>query len=209
MKKFLTNNWSFPVAVFLIISIFVARDASAAMTFDLRSPQPQGTDITPTCTIGDTIEIFDSSGAWYMDMGPCDGANYFTIASDVGHFQIVEWNSATQVDDPTTLTFAQAIDDPGFVSQSFFSIGVNQPLFNFSSALPSKALASVSDTLADPGTLLVIVAVIALGVLFWVIAKLRDLFPKTVGKGYDTLDRAYLVKRRGSKKYREYLDGKN
>lgn len=42
----------------------------------------------------------------------------------------------------------------------------------------SDALASVSDTLADPGTLLVIVAVIALPVAFYVIRRLVGLFPK-------------------------------
>jgi len=75
--------------------------------------------------------------------------------------------------------------------------------------IASNALASVSDTLADPGTLLIIVAVIALPVAFWVIHKLITLFPaeKTIGKGYDAMDRPFLVKRRGSRKYREYTDG--
>jgi len=46
-------------------------------------------------------------------------------------------------------------------------------------------------------------------VAFWVIHKLITLFPgeKTIGKGYDANDRAFLVKRRGSRKYREYTDG--
>lgn len=43
----------------------------------------------------------------------------------------------------------------------------------------SDALASVSDTLADPGTLLVIVAVIALPVVFWLIRRIIGLFPKS------------------------------
>jgi len=42
----------------------------------------------------------------------------------------------------------------------------------------SDALASVSDTLADPGTLLIIVAVIALPVVFWLIRRIVGLFPK-------------------------------
>jgi len=42
----------------------------------------------------------------------------------------------------------------------------------------TDALASVSDTLADPGTLLIIVAVIALPVAFWVVRRLIGLFPK-------------------------------
>jgi len=42
----------------------------------------------------------------------------------------------------------------------------------------SDALASVSDTLADPGTLLIIVAVVALPVVFWLIRRIIGLFPK-------------------------------
>jgi len=42
----------------------------------------------------------------------------------------------------------------------------------------TDALASVSDTLADPGTLLIIVAVIALPVVFWLIRRIIGLFPK-------------------------------
>lgn len=42
----------------------------------------------------------------------------------------------------------------------------------------TDALASASDTIADPGLLLVIVAVIALPVVFWVIRKVIGLFPK-------------------------------
>lgn len=75
--------------------------------------------------------------------------------------------------------------------------------------LASNALASVSDIVADPGTLLIIVAVIGLPLVFWIIAHIRDLFPKTIGKGYDAMDRPFEVKRRsGGRKYRQYLDGK-
>lgn len=42
----------------------------------------------------------------------------------------------------------------------------------------SDALASVSDTIADPGMLLVIVAVIALPVVFWLVRRIIGLFPK-------------------------------
>ena len=38
--------------------------------------------------------------------------------------------------------------------------------------------ANVSDTIADPGTLLILVAAIAFPLLFWVIGRIIGLFPK-------------------------------
>ena len=51
-------------------------------------------------------------------------------------------------------------------------------LLTVPSTTASEALASVSDTLADPGTLTIIVAVIALPVVFWLIRRIVGLFPK-------------------------------
>jgi len=51
-------------------------------------------------------------------------------------------------------------------------------LLTIPTSTATDALASASDTIADPGLLLVILAVIALPVAFWVIRKVVGLFPK-------------------------------
>jgi len=52
-------------------------------------------------------------------------------------------------------------------------------LLTIPTSTATDALASASDTIADPGLLLVILAVIALPVAFWVIRKVVGLFPKS------------------------------
>ena len=51
-------------------------------------------------------------------------------------------------------------------------------LFTVRTSTVTSFTASVTDTLADTGTLQVIVAVLALPALFWVIHRLKGLFPK-------------------------------
>jgi len=80
-------------------------------------------------------------------------------------------------------------------------------VMGLSRGMATTALASVSDTLADPGTLLIVGAVIALPLLFWLIAHIVSLFPgKLVGKGYDSFGFGYQIYRRGKKRYRSYID---
>jgi uncharacterized membrane protein YdbT with pleckstrin-like domain len=49
-------------------------------------------------------------------------------------------------------------------------------IFALSTSTPSSLTASITDTLAEPGVLAVIVLVVALPLVFWVIAKIVELF---------------------------------
>ncbi len=66
----------------------------------------------------------------------------------------------------------------GVATMALASFAHAASLITVPTTTASDALASVSDTLADPGTLLVIVAVIALPVVFWLIRRIIGLFPK-------------------------------
>jgi len=52
-------------------------------------------------------------------------------------------------------------------------------LFEIPTSTVDSFTASVSDTLADPGLLLIIGVIIALPVVFWLIHRVKALFPKT------------------------------
>jgi hypothetical protein len=51
-------------------------------------------------------------------------------------------------------------------------------LFEVPSTTPASLTASITDTLAEPGVLAVIVLVVALPLVFWVIRRVIGLFPK-------------------------------
>lgn len=51
-------------------------------------------------------------------------------------------------------------------------------LFEVPTTTVDSAMALVTGQLADPGTLTVLVAVVALSLIFWIIAKVIGLFPK-------------------------------
>jgi len=98
-------------------------------------------------------------------------------------------------------------------SLTMISPGVNFisgfPVFGLSTGLATGAIGGATDTLADPGIVKITMVVIGLPLVFWIIIAIRDLFPgRMVGKGYDAMDRPFYVRRRGRKKYRDYLDGK-
>jgi len=52
-------------------------------------------------------------------------------------------------------------------------------LFNVPTSTVPSLTANISDTIAGEGLLLVIVAVIALPVVFWLIGRVKALFPKS------------------------------
>jgi len=55
-------------------------------------------------------------------------------------------------------------------------------LFEVPTTTVDSFTASVSDTLADPGLLAIIGVVVALPVIFWLIHRVKALFPKTSGR---------------------------
>jgi len=90
-----------------------------------------------------------------------------------------------------------------------FNFVAGFPVFGLSTGLAQGAVGSLTDTMADPGTLLILISVIGLPLLFWVIAELAGLFPgkgRLIGRGYDAMNRPFNVRRRGGRKYREYWE---
>jgi len=80
-------------------------------------------------------------------------------------------------------------------------------IFTLPATLATASYASVSEALADPGILSILVIAVALPLVFWVINHIINLFPgKLVGKGYDAMDRPFYVRRRGRKTYRDYWE---
>lgn len=153
--------------------------AFASVVFDPTSPQVADTPITPTCSIGNTIEIYQG-GAWYSEMGgTCDGVTTFTESVD-GTYQVVEWNSLVQLSDPTTQSLAATMADPAFVSVSNYTFGLpspSVPLFTMPTMISTDVAGKMSDTLADPGLLIVICSILALFTLPWLVEQIAALFP--------------------------------
>ena len=72
-------NLKFKDFVFLIAFTFFFgfRVCSAAMTFDIASPQLISTDVTPTCDTGDIFTWYNSDTK--VGSLPCDSSNTFTL----------------------------------------------------------------------------------------------------------------------------------
>jgi len=72
--------------------------------------------------------------------------------------------------------------------------------------IPTGFTASISDSLSDTGMLAVVVAVLALPAVFWIIHRLKTLFPQPYGFGADQKG-DFMLYRRGSRRYKKYADG--
>lgn len=57
--------------------------------------------------------------------------------------------------------------------------GAQSSLFEVPTSTVSNLTAAITSTIADPGLLLVIVFVVALPVVFWLISRIKGLFPKS------------------------------
>jgi len=65
------------------------------------------------------------------------------------------------------------------VSGVIASVAHGASLFGVPTSTVSTLTASITDTLTDPGLLAIIAFVIALPVVFWLIGRVKALFPKS------------------------------
>lgn len=65
---------------------------------------------------------------------------------------------------------------------SFVGVAHADSLFTIPTSTVTSFSASLSDTLSDPGTLLIIGVVVALPAVFWLIHRIKALFPKASGR---------------------------
>jgi len=158
MKKVLVSS----ILILFSIPLF----ASAA-TFNPVSPLDVGLyqTIVPTCTVGNTIEIYQAD-VWVSELeNACNGIADFSFLNNpltVGTYQIVEWNSLVQMSDPTTQSLQATEADPAFVSVELYT------LFDPAFLSPSTFISSTRDTLVDISTTgaYVITSILALIGLF-------------------------------------------
>jgi len=116
---------------------------------------------------------------WYEIM------NYRTGYSDIGGktFIVIE-NSGGECG---TSSYATCLLNGNFLKT--YTITFTSRVMKAPSNLATDMLATASDTLADPGTLLIVVSIIALGILFWIIGELTTLFPGVERKTLASMDR--------------------
>ncbi len=205
------------------LAAMLAPMAAFAMTVDPATVSGAVQKISFTCNeVGGYVLVFDPSGSaaktgggWVCGAGPITTSLYdmfgFFGPYPAGIYHIVE--SDTLGFYCGGLDYTDCLSYEHFVAEVPFTVP-REILGNalrwsgdWSGGLIDSFTASVSDTFADPGVLAIVVAVIALPLLFWVIKKIRDLFPgRVVGKGYDSLNRPYDLRRRGRKIYRDYWE---
>jgi len=65
---------------------------------------------------------------------------------------------------------------------SFVGIAKADALFEIPTSTVSSFTGAISDQLSDPGTLLVLGVVLALPASFWIIHRIKALFPKASGR---------------------------
>jgi len=83
-------------------------------------------------------------------------------------------------------TYADCADDGevmGVITFEVVAPSTAAPLFTLPTSTAPDLAANVSDTLADSGTLGLVVAAIAFPLLFWVMTHIKDVFPGTEKRG--------------------------
>lgn len=110
------------IALFIFALLFVAHSAFASITFDPVSPQNTGVNVIPTCTIGDSLEIYYSDGSNAL-VQACDGVTAFSsppIAVDT--LSVVECDSSVLLSSCTgDGTLSLAVTDTGYISQENYT----------------------------------------------------------------------------------------
>jgi len=74
---------------------------------------------------------------------------------------------------------AVALGAVSSLALGLISVAHADSLFTVPTSTATTFSASVSDTLSDPGLLTIVGVVIALPVVFWLIHRIKGLFPKT------------------------------